>query len=101
MPARLLAFSLGLALLSLALAAAPTRDPVKIGFFMSVTGRDPSFGEAAFRAARLAIDDLNAAGSILSRPTELLFEENRSLPGESDTAAKKLIGRDKVVAHVG
>ena len=95
--------TLGLALLTSALtrAATPAGDPVKIGFFMSVTGRDASFGETALRGVRLAIDDLNAAGGILGRPAELVVEDNRSLPGESATAAKKLIGRDKVVALVG
>lgn len=94
----LLAF---LALAVLARAAAPTGEPVKLGFFMSVTGRDASFGEAALRGARLAVDDLNAAGGILGRPVELVVEDNRSLPGESATAAKKLIARDKVVALIG
>ena len=75
-------------------AAAPSGEPVKIGFFMSITGRDASFGEAALRGARLAIDDLNAAGGILGRPAQLVVEDNRSLPGESATAVKKLIGRD-------
>jgi len=95
-------FALGLALLPLArVVAAPTGDPVKIGFFMSLTGRDASFGEAALRGARLAVADLNASGGILGRPVELVVEDNRSLPGESATAAKKLLGRDKVVALVG
>ncbi len=94
----LLAF---LALAVLARAAAPTGEPVKLGFFMSVTGRDASFGEAALRGARLAVDDLNTAGGILGRPVELVVEDNRSLPGESATAAKKLIARDKVVALIG
>ena len=94
----LLAF---LALADLARAAAPTGEPVKLGFFMSVTGRDASFGEAALRGARLAVDDLNTAGGILGRPVELVVEDNRSLPGESATAAKKLIARDKVVALIG
>jgi branched-chain amino acid transport system substrate-binding protein len=88
-------------LVSLARAAAPAGEPIKIGFFMSITGRDASFGEAALRGARLAIDDLNAAGGILGRPAELVVEDNRSLAGESATAAKKLIGRDKVIALVG
>ncbi len=91
----LLAFASG------APAAAPTGDPVKLGFFMSITGRDASFGEAALRGARLAVDDLNAAGGILGRPVELVVEDNRSLPGESATAAKKLITRNKVVALIG
>lgn len=82
-------------------AATPAGEPVKIGFFMSITGRDASFGEAALRGARLAIDDLNAAGGILGRPAQLVVEDNRSLPGESATAVKKLIGRDKVVALIG
>ncbi len=82
-------------------AAGPAGEPVKLGFFMSITGRDASFGEAALRGARLAIDDLNAAGGILGRPAELVVEDNRSLPGESATAVKKLIARDKVVALIG
>ena len=89
------------ALLPLAGAAAPAGAPVKLGLFMSITGRDASFGEAALRGARLAIDDLNAAGGILGRPVELVVEDNRSLPGESATAAKKLISRDKVIALIG
>jgi len=76
-------------------------EPVKLGFFMSITGRDASFGEAALRGARLAIDDVNTAGGILGRPVELIVEDNRSLPGESATAVKKLISRDKVVALIG
>ena len=91
----------GLALAALARAAAPTGEPVKLGFFMSVTGRDASFGEAALRGSRLAVDDLNAAGGIFGRPVELIVEDNRSLPGESATAAKKLIARDKVIALIG
>lgn len=90
-----------LALSSLVHAAAPAGEPVKLGFFMSITGRDASFGEAALRGARLAVDDLNAAGGILGRPVELVVEDNRSLPGESATAAKKLITRHKVVALIG
>jgi hypothetical protein len=76
-------------------------EPVRIGFFMSMTGRDASFGEASLRGARLAVDGLNAAGGVLGRPVELVVEDDRSLAGESATAAKKLISRDRVVALVG
>jgi branched-chain amino acid transport system substrate-binding protein len=81
------------------LGAAP--EPVRIGFFMSITGRDASFGETSLRGARLAVDRLNAGGGILGRPVDLVVEDNRSLDGESATAVKKLIGRDHVVALVG
>ncbi len=84
-----------------AAAAAPAGDPVRIGFFMSMTGRDASFGEASLDGARVAVDELNAAGGVLGRPVELVVEDDRSLAGESATAVKKLISRDHVVALVG
>jgi len=90
--------------LAAALCAAPALfagEPVRIGFFMSMTGRDASFGEASLRGARLAVDGLNAAGGVLGRPVELVVEDDRSLAGESATAVKKLISRDRVVALVG
>jgi branched-chain amino acid transport system substrate-binding protein len=76
-------------------------EPVRIGFFMSITGRDASFGEASLEGATLAIDELNASGGVLGRPLELAVEDDRSLAGESATAAKKLISRERVVALVG
>lgn len=83
------------------LAVARAVEPVKIGFFMSITGRDASFGEASLRGARLAVDEINAVGGVLGRSVDLVVEDNRSLAGESATAAKKLIARDRVVALVG
>ncbi|MBL9188142.1 MAG: ABC transporter substrate-binding protein [Opitutaceae bacterium] len=84
-----------------ALVSVRGAEPVRLGFFMSITGRDASFGEASLRGARLAIDELNAAGGVLGRPLELVVEDNRSLAGESATAAKKLIARDRVAALIG
>ncbi len=76
-------------------------EPVRIGFFMSITGRDASFGEASLAGARIAVDEINGAGGVLGRRVELVVEDDRSLAGESATAAKKLISRDRVVALVG
>jgi branched-chain amino acid transport system substrate-binding protein len=90
-----------LALLALCAACALGAEPVKLGFFMSITGRDASFGEASLNGARLAVDQVNAAGGVLGRPLELFVEDNRSLPGESATAVKKLISRDNVAALIG
>ncbi len=85
----------------LAVCSLPAAEPVRLGFFMSITGRDASFGEASLRGARLAVDELNAAGGVLGRPFELIVEDNRSQAGESATAAKKLIARDRVAALIG
>jgi branched-chain amino acid transport system substrate-binding protein len=94
------AVKLGLLLGGL-LAGALAAEPVKLGFFMSITGRDASFGEVSLRGARLAVDELNAAGGVLGRPVELVVEDNRSIAGESATAAKKLIARDRVAVLIG
>ena len=82
-------------------AVARAAAPVRIGYFMSLTGPDASFGEASIRGARMAVDALNGEGGVLGRPVELVVEDDRSLSGESATAAKKLISRDRVVALVG
>lgn len=86
---------------AVAVATAAEAEPIRVGLFMSMTGRDASFGEASFQGARMAVDELNAGGGVLGRPIELVVEDDRSLPGESATAAKKLISRDRVVALVG
>ncbi|MFI5337396.1 MAG: ABC transporter substrate-binding protein [Opitutales bacterium] len=89
-------------LLGLLLAAsAAAVEPIRLGLFMSMSGRDASFGQASVAGARLAVDEINAGGGVLGRPLELLVEDNRSLAGESATAVKKLISRDKVVALIG
>lgn len=89
-----------LALLVLA-GAAHGAEPIKIGHYGSLTGRDAAFGVATRKGVLLAVEDLNAKGGVLGRPLEYLVEDIQSKPGESATAVKKLIARDKVVAVIG
>ena len=81
-----------------ALAAAP--EPIKVGQFASLTGKEASFGQASRRGVVLAVEELNARGGLLGRPVEFLVEDIQSKSGESATAVKKLIARDGVVAGV-
>jgi branched-chain amino acid transport system substrate-binding protein len=74
---------------------------IKIGEFASLTGKEAAFGQSSHKGTLLAIDELNAAGGVLGRKLEFIFEDNRSTPGESATIVKKLISRDKVVAVLG
>jgi branched-chain amino acid transport system substrate-binding protein len=95
-----------LALLSLltlptaALLAADT-SPIKIGHYASLTGKDAAFGVASRKGIILAVEELNARGGVLGRKIEYLVEDIQSKSGESATAVKKLISRDKVVAMLG
>ena len=79
--------------------AAP--EPIRIGEFASLTGKEATFGQTVHKGTVLAIEEANAAGGALGRPLELLTEDDQSKPGESATVVKKLIAREKVVAILG
>jgi branched-chain amino acid transport system substrate-binding protein len=89
---------LTLVVLALALRA---QDTIKVGEYASLTGKEASFGQQSHKGLTLAIEELNAAGGVLGKKLELITEDNQTKPGESATAVKKLISRDKVVALIG
>ncbi|MSU65594.1 MAG: ABC transporter substrate-binding protein [Opitutus sp.] len=95
-------FPVGCRLLLLVLTgSAQAAEPIKIGHYGSLTGRDAAFGVATRKGVLLAVEELNAKGGVLGRPLEYLFEDIQSKSGESATVVKKLISRDKVVAVIG
>src|SRR5437773_475550 len=77
------------------------QDPIKIGHYASLTGKDASFGVNSRKGILLAVEEINAAGGVLGRKLEYLVEDIQSKQGEPATAVKKLISRDKVVAILG
>jgi branched-chain amino acid transport system substrate-binding protein len=100
-PARLLPF-LASAALALSLSGGLTAaEPIKVGEFACLTGKDATFGQSQHKGIQLALEELNAAGGVLGRPIELITEDNQSKAGESATIAKKLLSRDKVIAILG
>lgn len=96
---RSLLISVSLSLPLSAAAAAP--EPIKIGAYTSLTGKEATWGQSYEKGIRLAVDEINAAGGMLGRPVQLVLEDNQSKAGESATVARKLISRDKVVAILG
>jgi branched-chain amino acid transport system substrate-binding protein len=60
-------------------AAAPT---IKVGEFASLTGKEATFGTSSHEGTVLAIEEINAAGGVLGKQLELVYEDNRSTPGE-------------------
>lgn len=97
---RLLRFLPGALLPATALFAA-VNDPIKIGHYGSLTGKDAAFGVATRKGVLLAVEEINAKGGILGRKVEYVVEDIQSKQGESATAVKKLISRDKVAAVIG
>ncbi len=92
-----------LAALAFALAATlgSAQEPIVIGEYASLTGKEASFGQSAHEGIVLAVEELNAQGGVLQRPLRLVSADNQSKPGESATVAKKLLARDKVIALLG
>lgn len=76
-------------------------DTIRIGEFASLTGKEATFGTSSHEGTMLAVEEVNAAGGVLGKQLELIYEDNRSMAGESATIAKKLINNDKVVALLG
>jgi branched-chain amino acid transport system substrate-binding protein len=83
-----------------AVFAAPN-DPIRIGHYGSLTGKDAAFGVATRKGILLAVEEINAKGGVLGRKLEYLVEDIQSKQGESATAVKKLISRDKVAVVIG
>jgi branched-chain amino acid transport system substrate-binding protein len=100
-PARLLAATLATAALALGPSPGFAAEPIKVGEFACLTGKDATFGQSQHKGILLALEEITAAGGVLGRPVEVLTEDNQSKPGESATVAKKLLSRDKVVALLG
>jgi branched-chain amino acid transport system substrate-binding protein len=96
-----LAFALPLLGVAALSAAASAAEPIKIGHYASLTGKDAAFGVATRKGVLLALEEINAKGGVLGRRLEYLVEDIQSKQGESATAVKKLISRDKVAAVIG
>jgi branched-chain amino acid transport system substrate-binding protein len=76
-------------------------NTIPVGEFASLTGKEAAFGQSSHKGTLLAIEDINAAGGVLGKKINFIYEDNRSTPGESATIVKKLITRDHVVAVLG
>ena len=98
---RLILFMLVSASLAPGAAFSADAEPIRIGHYGSLTGKDAAFGVATRKGIMLAVEELNAKGGVLGRPLEYLVEDIQSKAGESTTAVRKLISRNKVVAVIG
>jgi branched-chain amino acid transport system substrate-binding protein len=76
-------------------------NSIKVGEYASLHGSEAAFGQSSHKGTMLAIEQVNAAGGVLGKKINLIYEDNQSKPGESATIVKKLITRDHVVAVLG
>jgi branched-chain amino acid transport system substrate-binding protein len=77
-------------------------EPVKVGVILPLSGGSSIAGSEVIQGVKLAIEEVNAQGGVLSgRQIELVIEDDESSPTKGTMAARKLIESDGVVAIIG
>lgn len=84
-----------LALLGLS-GGASAAEPIRIGVVTPLSGTYAPIGQQVRWGLELALTDLNAAGGIMGRPVELLFEDEEANPSVATQKAEKLFQVNKV-----
>ena len=81
--------------------AAVGADTIKIGALMSLTGALAPYGPPIADGAKLAVQQINAAGGVLGKQLELVIRDTGTSPDIGRDAASKLVELDHVQAIVG
>lgn len=76
-------------------------EPIRLGLMPPFTGLVALYGQEIVWAARLACQEINAAGGILGRPLELIIEDDGSLPETAVPAARRLVDEHRCSAIIG
>src|SRR2546427_2849808 len=79
-----------------AVLRAQSKDPIRIGFPLPLTGPFGALAADQQRGAQLGADELNAKGGILGRKVEVLFRDDQLKPAVGAQRTKELIENEKV-----
>src|SRR3954467_13776716 len=88
-------------LAALVYGLAGAQDVIKIGVTQPLTGAFAASGNYVTQGAKIAEEQINAAGGVLGRKIQLVIEDNKSNPTEAVGTAEKLIAKDKVPVLMG
>ena len=75
--------------------------PIRIGMVDPMTGVYAAVAQNEVTRAKLAVQQINAAGGIMGRQIELLVEDSANDVGTGVQKARKLIERDQVSFIIG
>jgi len=82
-------------------AAAQSKEPIKIGAVLALTGPGAGLGQAERNGIQLAEKAINDKGGIKGRPLKILIEDDGSKADIAKSKAENLIFNEKVVAMIG
>jgi branched-chain amino acid transport system substrate-binding protein len=74
---------------------------IVIGHYASMTGNTAHFGQDTDKAARLAVEQLNAKGGVLGRKIKIVTLDTRGDGAEAANAVTRLIDVEKATAILG
>jgi branched-chain amino acid transport system substrate-binding protein len=77
-------------------AAASAQEPIRIGVVTPLSGTYSALGQQVKWGIQLAAQEINAAGGIMGRKVELLFEDEEANPSVATPKAEKLFQVAKV-----
>ena len=80
---------------------ARAQEAVQLGSIEILSGPNAAYGTAIKAGMELALDEVNAKGVLGGRKITLTVEDSAGNKDQAINAARKLIGRDKVVAIIG
>jgi branched-chain amino acid transport system substrate-binding protein len=80
---------------------AASQETIKIGVTQPLTGAFAASGNYVAQGAKIAEDQINAAGGVLGKKIQLVIEDNKSTPTDAVATVEKLITSDKVPVLMG
>ena len=97
----LLAASMFAAVPAFAQSSGPASGPVQVGAVEILSGPSAAYGVAIKAGLELALDEVNGNGVLGGRKIALTVEDSAGNKDQAINAARKLVGRDHVVAVIG
>src|SRR5512133_50730 len=82
-------------------AGAQSKEPLKIGALLAVTGPAAFLGAPEARTLEMLVQDLNAKGGVDGRRIELVVKDTGGNPEKAISFAKQLVDEDGVFAIIG
>jgi branched-chain amino acid transport system substrate-binding protein len=82
-------------------AVAQTKEPIKVGFSMALTGPLAANGKQALLGMKIWEEETNGKGGLLGRPVKLVFYDDQSNPSTVPGIYTKLLDVDKVDLVLG
>ncbi len=77
-------------------ARAQSKEPIKIGTALPLTGSQAGYGNDFATGTRMAVKDVNDAGGIAGRPVELVVLDTQADPQLGINALNRFIGVEKL-----